>query len=390
MTVLYFDCFSGASGDMILGALVDAGVPLEVVQRAVTGLGIEGWSLTETVVTRGGLRATRIKVTGEDDQPSRSWRDIQVVIQGGSLDPAVEARAMAAFALLAEAEGRVHGVAVQDVHFHEVGAIDALVDIVGSCAAIEHLGPERVVTSAVATGTGTVETEHGTLPLPAPAVAELLRGVPVASHGDQELITPTGAALLKAFTSEFGELPAMTLRAVGYGAGRREGTRPNVLRVFVGDEVVQHPDTEGSLLIEANIDDMIPELFPHAIDALIAAGAHDAWVTPIVMKKGRPAFTLSVLGGAKNKDRLLDVVFRETTTFGVRMTPVDKQVLDREWVEVEVEGHTMRVKLARRAGEVVTVSPEFADASVVARATGLALKDVYRKATDAATARVRR
>ena len=328
------------------------------------------------------MRATRCEVGVTDDDTERTYSDVLDLLSGANLSVGVDERARAAFDVLAHAEARVHGVPLEQVHFHEVGALDAIVDIVGSAAALESLAPDEVVTSSIPTGRGFVESAGGTLPVPAPAVTEILRGATLYERGDAELVTPTGAALLAAFTDRFDAMPPLVLEATGYGAGSREtGREPNVLRVLVGREVEAGLTANTAILIETNIDDMSPELLPHVIDSLLAAGAQDAWLTSIVMKKGRPAFTLSVLVGKAEMDRVLDVVYRETTTLGVRVREVAKDELAREWIEVPVSGQPVRVKVGRRAGEIVTLAPEHDDAARAARATGLPLKEVYAEAT---------
>ena len=382
MKALYFDCVSGASGDMILGALIDAGADVNRIRDQLSSLSMDGWELEVHEVTRGSIRATRCEIVVANDDPQRSYSDVLDLLSGGNLSAGVEERAHRAFEVLARAEARVHGLPLEQVHFHEVGARDAIVDIVGSAAALESLAPDEVITSPIPTGRGFVDSAGGTLPIPAPAVTEILRGATLYERGDAELVTPTGAALLAAFTDRFDAMPPLELEATGYGAGRRDiGREPNVLRVLVGRVVEGALTAPTAILLETNIDDMSPELLPYVIDSLLAAGAQDAWLTSIVMKKGRPAFTLSVLVGKAEIDRVLDVVYRETTTLGVRVREVAKDELAREWMEVSVSGQPVRVKLGRRGGEIVTLAPEHDDAARAARATGLALKEVYAEAT---------
>jgi uncharacterized protein (TIGR00299 family) protein len=383
MAIVYFDCFSGASGDMILGALLDAGVQQEVVRAALESLSLPGWTLDIARVQKGGLSALKVTVDAREGKPPRRGpADIERIIEAAPLAEGVKARARDTFHLLADAEAKVHGVPTSEIHFHEVGGIDAIVDIVGASAALEHLHPLLVVTSPITTGRGSIESAHGIIPVPAPAVVELLRGARFVQEGDQELITPTGAAILAAATDRFDRIPPMRLTGSGYGAGTRERETPNVLRVLIGEETEATEDggRNGSMLIETNIDDMSPELIPYALERLLAEGASDAWVTPIVMKKGRPAAMLSVLVKRTDLNGVLDVVYRETTTFGVRIREVDKDELQREHVTVHVSGHPVRVKVGSRQGRVVTASPEYEDASKVARITGLPLKDIFREA----------
>ena len=378
MTVLYFDCFSGASGDMILGALIDAGAPANEIAAAITALPVERTGFTRARVMRGAIEAESVTIEIPDDARHRSYRDIVAMVKGAALPERVRGRALRTFEILAIAEGKVHGIAADDVHFHEVGALDTIADVVGAAVALEHFAPTTTVASAIPIGSGTVESAHGTIPVPAPAVTEILTGVPLIAGGEGEVITPTGAAILKAACDRFGEPPTMTLRATGYGAGSRDLSTPNVLRVLVGDPV--ESGRGGHVVLEANIDDMSPELIPYAIDVLIREGAVDAWSTPIVMKKGRPAITLSAIVALENRERVLDAFYRETTTLGVRSSQVEKDELLREWVEVQIDAHPVRVKIARRGSEIVTVAPEFEDASRAARATGIPLKEIYQRA----------
>ena len=383
MRVLYFDCFSGAAGDMILGALLDAGASEEAVRRALAALPLEGYSVEIRGVTRASLRATKVDVTVTGDQEHRGPREVAALLAGAPLPANVRSRAQRVFDLLTAAEAKVHGIPPEEVHFHEVGAVDAIVDVVGCAAALDSLAPERVIASPVATGRGTIASAHGHIPIPAPEVVELLRGVPVEERGTDELVTPTGAAVLREAVHEFGPMPPLTIEAAGYGAGTRERAVPNVVRVIVGEAAATKPET-SLFQIEANVDDMSPELLPHALEGLLAAGAADAWITPVVMKKGRPGFVLAALVAPPERERVVDVFLRETTTFGVRMHEVAREVLDRSWTEVEIEGHPVRIKTGTRGGRVVTAAPEFEDARRVAKATGMPLKDVYEQALGAA------
>jgi pyridinium-3,5-bisthiocarboxylic acid mononucleotide nickel chelatase len=387
LTVLYFDCFSGAAGDMILGALLDAGVPAEVVREQLDALELPQWNLRVDEVRRAGIRATKVNVVASTDR-RRPYRDIVSTIEAARLSEAVAARALATFEVLARAEARVHGLELDDVHFHEVGSLDSIIDVVGVAAALEHLAPDRIVTSALPVGTGTVRGSHGILPVPPPAVVEVIRstGVIIEQRGHGELVTPTGAALLAANSDSFGPLPAMTVHATGYGAGTRDMEMPNVLRVFVGE--ARPTEVGGAVVIDCNIDDMTPELLPYVIGRLLEAGAQDAWVTPVVMKKGRPGFTLSVLARPPALDVLTRVVFEETSALGLRVSKVDKVALEREWFDVEVEGALVRVKVGRLGSRVVSAAPEYDDAEAAAHATGLPLKEIYERARAEARRRV--
>lgn len=385
MRILYIDCIGGVAGDMLLAALLDAGAEERTVRAALADLNQPGWELSSERVERGGISALALTVTADGSSTvERDHESIAQLLRASALQPEVKERSLRTFDALASAEGKVHGVLKDRVHFHEVGGIDAIIDIVGACAAIEDLAPDRIVASAIPTGRGFVGSAHGKLPLPAPAVVELLGGAELFERGNEELVTPTGAALLAANCDSFGPMPRLRLVASGYGAGRRDTEVPNVVRVLIGEGAEDHPAARQTIeLLETNIDDMNPELVPYVIERLLDAGAVDAWVTPIQMKKGRVGFLLSILAGQDAYQRMLDILFAETTTFGVRISPVEREVLDRKEVEVEVEGRRVRLKVGYRAGEVVTVAPEYDDAVAVARATGIPLKDVYRAALDA-------
>jgi pyridinium-3,5-bisthiocarboxylic acid mononucleotide nickel chelatase len=387
----WLDASSGASGDMLLGALLGAGVPLEVLQAAVDAVSPEPVHLEAGAATRHGFSATRCDVRVADSSTERSWADIRALLDGSTLDERVRGRATAVFARLAEAEARVHGVTADEVHFHEVGALDSIADVVGVVAGFVHLGLDRLHCSPVALGGGTVRIAHGQVGVPPPAVVELLRGLP--SYGgpvDVELTTPTGAALLAGLVDEFGPQPAMTVDAVGTGAGGRDPEgHANVLRLLVGDGFPTAPTVAGALVIEANVDDLDPRLWPDVIAAVLAAGASDAWLTPILMKKGRPAHTLHVLVAAHAADGVRREVFRQTSTIGVREQTFAKHALDREFVEVEVGGHPIAVKLARLDGELMNVQPEYADVAAAAAALARPVRDVLADAQAAALARLR-
>lgn len=390
----WVDAGSGASGDMLLGALVGAGVPVEVIARSVRAVAPEHVHLRPESVTRNGFAATRCHVEVAESSARRTWRDIVVLLDEADLDEGVRRRARATFDRLATAEARVHGTDVEDVHFHEVGALDAIADVVGVCAGLEHLGLVELVVSPVAVGSGRVEGAHGTMPVPPPAVAELLRGVPTyAGPLPMELCTPTGAALLTANATSYGPQPAMTVHEIGIGAGRRDPVgHANVLRLLVGDptspvvEPVETPPhgTHAPVLIESNIDDLDPRLWPNVIAALLDAGASDAWLSPIIMKKGRPAHTLHVLAAGDRAEVVRTEIFRQTSTIGVREVRIGKHALDREMHTVDVAGHTVRVKLALHHGTVVNAQPEYDDLAAVAAATGRPVKDVLAEAVAAA------
>ena len=376
MTAVWVDASSGASGDMLLGALVGAGVPVRVLQEALDEVAPEPIVLRVEDVRRGGLAATRVHVEVAESHHHRTWRDVRALIAGNDV-------ALAVFERLAVAEAAVHGTTPDEVHFHEVGALDAIADVVGVCAGFGHLGAESVTVSPVAVGSGTVQGAHGTLPVPPPAVAALLRGVPsyAGPPGSPaiELCTPTGAALLTTLATAWGPQPAMTVDAIGVGAGGREVEgHANALRILAGAAAQAGG---GPLLLECNVDDLDPRVWPAVIAALLEAGASDAWLTPILMKKGRPAHTLSALVDADRAPAVRSAIFRQTSTIGLREQPLTKHALDREIVGVEVGGQYVAVKLARHQGTVVNAQPEYDDVARAAAALGRPVNDVLAEAT---------
>jgi uncharacterized protein (TIGR00299 family) protein len=381
VSVLWIDASSGASGDMLLGALVGAGVPVEVMQTAIDAVAPEPITLRVEEVRRGGLAATRVDVDVADSHHHRTWRDVRALLGDADL-------AVAVFERLAVAEATVHGTTPDEVHFHEVGALDAIADVVGVCAGFAHLAATSVTVSPVAVGSGTIQAAHGTLPVPPPAVAELLRGVPsYAGQVAMELCTPTGAALLTTLATAWGPQPAMTVDTIGVGAGGRDPEGyANVLRIFRGFETGLRPssttdDTTGDpLLLECNVDDLDPRVWPAVIAALLEAGASDAWLTPILMKKGRPAHTLSVLVDEAHAGAVRAAIFRQTSTIGLREQTLTKHALEREFVSVEIGGRTVSVKLARQDGVVVNAQPEYDEVARVAADLGRPVADVLAEA----------
>jgi uncharacterized protein (TIGR00299 family) protein len=379
MRVAYFDCSSGASGDMVLGALVDAGCPLETLETALTRLGVEGWRLEARPVERGGLRGTHLGVRTDPTRRFHDLGDMLRPIERSTLPDSVKTRAASVLRRLAEAEARVHRVPVEAVHFHEVGDLDTLVDVVGSVAGLDALGVDRVHVSPLPIGSGTVETAHGRLPVPAPATVELLRGFPVYDNGvAAELVTPTGAAILTTLGKP-GRLPAMTLERIGSGAGSRELAIPNLLRVLVGEasQTEADPaDVETLVSVETTIDDMSPQLYEPLMERLLRAGALDVYLTPVVMKRSRPGTVLTVLAPPAVADRLVEVLFRETTTIGVRWSEVRRRRLPREMLRLETTFGPVTFKVSSLDGQVVTVTPEFEEVRRIADRDGRAVREV--------------
>ena len=373
---------------MLLGALLDAGAGLDAVRAVIDAVLPGAVEVNVEQVRRAGLRATKVHVTPlVGDPPDRRWRDIQGLLGGAEIAAHTRTAALAVFARLAGAEATVHGVDAGEVHFHEVGALDSIADVVGVCAALDDLGVATVSASEVALGSGSVRSAHGRLPVPAPAVAELARGWRVRGDGPGELATPTGMALIRALAGRCESLPAMTVAEVGVGAGTRDTPdRPNVVRVLLSEATANDEAAEEAVLLEANVDDLDPRLWPGVLTGLLAAGASDAWLVPILMKKGRPAHTLCVLAPPGSAAGLRAQIFRETTTLGVREGPRRKTVLARTFRAVPLAGGTVSVKIGHAGGVIVQVMPEFEDVAALARATGTAERALLQAATAAAAA----
>jgi uncharacterized protein (TIGR00299 family) protein len=415
--VMYLECSSGAAGDMLLGALIDAGLPVDALRTALGSLGV-GHEIAANRVLRCGISATKFDVATTGESPAdaaahthehgharghahahshgvdghRSLTDIVHLIGHSSLSRAARARAIALFRRIAEAEAEIHGMPIEEVHLHEVGALDSIIDIVGVVVAMEWFGIEDIEASPLNVGSGTVDIAHGRFPVPAPATLRLLKGIPVYSDGPKmELVTPTGALLVSEYARRYGAMPAMTIERIGYGAGTRDTPNtPNVLRVVIGTRMTEsmaNAESNRVLEIAAEIDDMNPQLFGPASDRLFEAGALDVFLTPVFMKKGRPGTLLTVLAPPRYREGILDAIFRETTTIGVRLHVVDRETLERRWEEVEVAGGRVRIKVATRAGAVVNAVPEFEDCVNVSEKSGRPLKQVQADAVSAWFAR---
>lgn len=432
MKVLYFDCFSGAAGDMILGALIDAGLPFDALQSALGSLGTGGWTISADRVLRTGVMATKFRVHEHppslaasetrasarqarrhvDDQHGdghahphehahghphahghdrdhdhghshtrahghHSLAEICAAIDRSALGAAGRVKAKALFARLGEAEAAIHGMSIDEVHLHEVGALDSIIDVVGTVFAFEWFGADRIVVSPINVGSGMVRSAHGVFPVPAPATLRLLGDAPVYSSGPAaELLTPTGALLLSGYASSFGPLPAMRVTGVGYGAGDRDGGEtPNVLRVVVGEADESAPAMRV-IVLECEIDDMNPQLFGPLMDRLYAAGALEVGYAPVQMKKGRPGTRVTVVAAPDKRQALVEIVFRETTTIGVRYQEMSRECLDREIVVVGTPHGDVRFKVARRMGVVLNAQPEFDDLTKLSTERGLPVKEM--------------
>jgi uncharacterized protein (TIGR00299 family) protein len=384
MKLAYFDCFSGISGDMTLGALVDAGCDIEHLRAELRGLQVPGWELAAEKVWKNGMAATYVKVKAEDQSKHRSLRAILEILEKSQLAPQVRERAAAIFTKLGEAEARVHDVPLEKIHFHEVGAVDAIVDIVGACVGFHALGIEKFACSALNVGGGTAKMAHGVLPVPAPATANLLQGKPTYSNGVQkELVTPTGAAIVSTLCDSFGPQPSMSVTAIGYGAGTAdlEG-QPNVVRIMIGEaaeKTVAGFDEEVAV-IEANLDDMNPQIYGYFLEKALGVGALDVYTTPVQMKKNRPGTLLTVLCKPPDTNALMSLIFAETTTFGARTYRVQRRTLPREFLNVATAFGDVRIKISRVNGRILHVAPEYDDCRKLAVEKNVPLQCVISEA----------
>lgn len=396
MRISYLDTFSGISGDMTVGALLDLGLPIERVRDAVSTLGLDGVEVWAERTQRCGIAATKFQVrvhgrhpdsphaADDDHHGHRPYASIRDLIAASALEPLVRERALAVFARLAEAEAEVHGVAVDRVEFHEVGALDAIVDVVGAALGFTHLGIDEIRVAPLPIGRGLVASAHGPLPVPGPAVTSLLRGWPVRpGDGDGELVTPTGAAIVVGLARP-GPTPPFRLDGAGYGAGDRTlADRPNLLRIMVGEPIAAAAE-DDVVVLEATIDDSSPQIYEHVVERLLAAGARDAFLEPVVMKKSRPGVTLRVLADPADRERLAAIVFAETSTIGLRYSTARRMVLPREERHVETPYGSVRVKVAHAPDGTANVAPEYEDCRALAVARGVPLKVVHRAALAAA------
>jgi uncharacterized protein (TIGR00299 family) protein len=378
MRTLYFDCFAGASGDMILGALVAAGVDGEVLREQLELLEVDGFELRFENTDRSGIGATFARVVARHEHAHRHLADIRKIINGSRLSEVVKDRAVSIFTRLAEAEAHVHNQGIEQVHFHEVGALDAIVDVVGAAICFDLLAIERFACSPLHVGSGFVEMDHGRFPVPPPAVAELLKGKPIyASDIKGELVTPTGAAIITSVCTEYGPMPSMQIERTGYGAGSRQYERfPNVLRVFIGESQTNGVVDEKLWMIETNVDDMSPQLISHVMERAFELGALDCYFTAVQMKKNRPAVLISILCRSNERDELGRMLFSETTTLGFRSFEVERRALERSIVKAETKYGSIDVKVARLNGRVINQMPEFDQCREAARIAGVPLRVV--------------
>ena len=381
MRILYYDCFAGISGDMNLGALIDLGVDESYLSKELSKLKIAGFHLKVRKDQRRGITGTKAEVIIEnpENEKHRHLRHIEEIINGSSLSEKVKKDSLKIFNLIAEAEAAVHDISKEKVHFHEVGALDSIADIVGAAICLDHLGVDRIISSSIQLGGGTVHCAHGIMPVPAPATALIVAGVPVKSGLVQyEAATPTGVAILVAMADEFSDQINFPISRTAYGIGNRDGEVANVLRVYLSDSKAQddHLETIESLLLECNIDDMNPERYSFLMDKLLSAGASDVWLVPIIMKKSRPANTLSVLATPDRADALKDLIFRHSTSLGLRMTEIKKHMLAREETQVITAYGSVRVKHSYFKGKILHSKPEFEDCLALAEKHGVDISEI--------------
>ncbi|HEY5532526.1 MAG TPA: nickel pincer cofactor biosynthesis protein LarC [Candidatus Anoxymicrobiaceae bacterium] len=382
MTIAYFDCFSGISGDMVLGALIDLGLRLDELNEALSTLDLEEFGIEAREVQSYSLRATKVDVIVPESVLVRTFANIRDLIVSSGLPETVKAMSLEIFMRLALAESVVHGKPVDQVHFHEVGAVDSIVDIVGSAFGIHALGITEVFSSPLPLGHGMIKTAHGSLPVPAPAVLEILEDTPTYGRGiPTEIVTPTGAAIIKTLAGAFGNAPLMRLEKTGYGAGTKDLGVANLLRVITG-EALDYPSEaeELAIIVSTNIDDMNPEFYDYVMERLFGAGAHDVWLTPIQMKKTRPGTVVNALCAPKDATTIKRILIEETSTFGLRTSMVMKKAIEREVIEVETPWGKVRVKVGRESNHITSVSPEFSDCARIAGEQRVPVKEVFRKA----------
>ncbi len=384
MKLAYFDCFSGISGDMALGAVLDAGCPLEALRTGLQGLQVPGWTISADKVWKNGMAATYARITTEEQTKHRTLSAILAILEKSNLSRAAKENSSAIFRKLGEAEATVHDVPIEKIHFHEVGALDAIVDIVGACVGFEALGIEKFACSALNVGGGTVKMAHGVLPVPAPATARLLQGRPTYSNGvPKELVTPTGAAIVATLCEQFGPQPAMSVSAIGYGAGTADlEEQPNVVRIMIGEtaEKTIAGFAEEISVIEANLDDMNPQIYGYFSEKALAAGALDVYTTPVQMKKNRPGTLLTLLCKPQDERALMALIFAETTTFGARSYRAQRRALPREFMTVRTQYGDVRMKVARLNGKIRHAAPEFEDCKKLAEEKRVPLHQVMEEA----------
>ncbi len=379
MKIAYLDCFSGVSGDMFVGSLLDAGLPIEELERIISGLNLKGYKISAKKEERNNIFGTRFFVLlQEEDQKTRYLKEIKEILESSDLPPSVLEKCILIFEKLAVAEGEIHHISPDKVHFHELGAVDSIIDIVAAVVGIHLLGIEKLFVSRIPVGSGIINSAHGKIPAPAPATIALLKDIPIYYSGqDVEMVTPTGAALITNLCSSFGPMPPITIDKVGYGVGSRTlAGRPNLLRILIGNDVDKQR-SESVVVLESNLDDMSPELLGYLMESLFDAGAKDVSFSHIQMKKNRPGIQLQVVGQPEDKDRFIDIIFRESTTLGIRFSYSQRAVLKRVELIVESPWGKMRVKKVINQDGGEALFPEYEECRRIAKVNNLALRDIY-------------
>ena len=387
MKIAYFDCFSGISGDMTVGALLDAGLKIETLEKELKKLGLSGYQLEVKKVVKKGISATQFKVKIKEEGVERRFKDILTILEKSKLDEEIKKGTKKIFFNIAQAESKIHQKDMDKIHFHEIGGLDSIIDITSAVIGIKTLGIEEIHSSALPVGKGFVKCAHGVIPVPAPATLELLKNIPTYSGGiESEMITPTGAAIISTLAKSFGERPLMKIERIGYGAGEKEFTIPNLLRVSIGEKILEDENlkdgyvSDEAVLIETNIDDMNPEFYDYIMDQLFSQGALDVFLTPIQMKKNRPAHMLSIIVYEQNLKEILEVLFSESTTLGVRIREVKRLRLDQQNFMAETKYGKIKVKVGMFKGEIKNVAPEYEDCKKMAKQHQVPLKEVYEEA----------
>lgn len=377
MKIAYFDCFSGISGDMIIGALIDLGLDTGYLGKELGKLNLRQYKISSKKTIKSGISATKFDViAGKNRNEERNLAEISKITNSSGLGSEIKGSIKKIFVKIAAAEAKIHGKPIDKIHFHEIGAVDAIIDVAGAVIGLKKLGIEKIYCSKINVGSGFAEFSHGKWPVPAPATAEILKGIPVYNNNaEAEIVTPTGAAIITTLCNDFGGMPLMKLEKIGYGAGTKDLKQPNVLRVFLGEAADQGDEIVN--VIETNIDNMNPEIYPYVIEKLMENGALDAYLTNIIMKKGRPAIKLSVLAKINDTEKLCKTIFDETTTIGVRIHQTAKKMLGREIKTVKTKYGSVRLKISKLSNEIKNVMPEYEDCAGIAKGRKIPLKRVY-------------
>lgn len=377
MEIAYFDCFSGISGDMILGSLIDLGLDIEYLKNEFKKINISGYEINAEKIKKRDISCIKVNITVKDKQKYRSLKEINALIDKSELNPEVKKKSKDIFLKLAKAESKVHNIDIDKIHFHEIGAIDSILDIIGAVIGLDKLNLKKIYCSTIPVGRGFVKSAHGKLPIPAPATSELLKGIPTYSTKvEGELVTPTGAAIISSLTESFGEMPLIQIEKIGYGAGKSDFDHPNLLRIFVG-ESLENYNTDVVNVIEVNIDDMNPEYYEVVFEKLLKNGALDVYLTNIQMKKNRPGIKLSIITPLEITNQLTDIIFNETTTFGLRIYKTDRKKLFVEKVKVKTKYGEITIKIGKTKDEIKLISPEYEDCKKLAQENNVSLKEIY-------------